>query len=348
VAIRQRQTRRLLFGCVSACGLVAAFTFGPVLAEDVVHVRTGDDGRGHSRMTGKIMEYTGDQLELKTASGRSVKIPAHRVVHIESKWTDEHVRADKLIGTGKWGEALDAYREALRQERRPWVQNMIRARSLHCCRNLGQIELACRLFLTLSRNDPASPYFHLMPLSWRPDEPTLSLAALAQTWSQNTESPAEALLGSSWLLPTAKRTSAIAVLDRLSTNSDRRIAQLAIAQLWRNQLMSATPEDVDRWRKVVRQIPEPMRAGPYFLVGKALARQKQHEHAALALLRVPILYGAERELAAESLWEAAGQLRRHGADGDAIGLYQELATAYPESPYADAARKELEGPEDGG
>ena len=86
---------------------------------------------------------------------------------------------------------------------------------------------------------------------------------------------------------------------------------------------------------MVQQIPEPMRAGPYFLVGKALAQQKQHEQAALALLRVPILYGAERELAAESLWLAAGQLRRHGAAEDARNLHLELVNVYPESPYAD-------------
>jgi TolA-binding protein len=86
----------------------------------------------------------------------------------------------------------------------------------------------------------------------------------------------------------------------------------------------------------------PLRAGPYFLAGKALARHGRHEQAALALLRVPILYPEQRGLAAECLLLAAGQLKMLDSKAEAAALYRELKQAYPESPYADAAQGELE------
>jgi tetratricopeptide (TPR) repeat protein len=310
-------------------------------AEDVVYLRTGEGGLGRSRMTGVIVEYTGDVLQLQTGTGRTVKIPAAKVAHVESTWTDEHVRGDTLLAAGKWEEALEAYRAAFQRERRQWVQNMIRARVLHCAGSLGKAEEACTQFLLLLRSDPATPYFHLIPLAWRPTELTTSLARRAETWMNNGEVPAAALLGASWLLATGRREAAVAALTRLSTNPDRRIAQLAVAQLWRTKLVSAQQADADRWQTVAGQIPEPLRAGPYFVVGKILARQQRHEQAALAFLRVPILYPAQRSLAAEALWEAAGQLKRLGSDPEAAGLYRELFEGYPDSPYAEAARGEL-------
>jgi hypothetical protein len=119
------------------------------------------------------------------------------------------------------------------------------------------------------------------------------------------------------------------------------VAELAAAQLWRTQIVSATPEQVDRWRQSVRKFPPTVRAGPYYVIGRALARQGRHEQAALALMRVPILYSGERTLAAESLWGAAGQLKRLGATAESARLYRELAADYPESPLADAAGAEL-------
>jgi tetratricopeptide (TPR) repeat protein len=311
-------------------------------AEDVVYVKSGDAARGESRMTGVILSYTGDELQLQTPGGRVVNIPSDRVVHVESTWTDEQVRGDTLLGEHKWSEAIDSYRRAFPTERRPWVKNMIRAGILVCHRNLGQFEEASVQFLFLIESDPDTPFYDLIPLAWRPNEPSTSFARRASKWAKSTESPVAALIGASWLLSTSQRSAAMAALQRLSTHPDRRIAQLAITQLWRTQIASATPEQVDGWQAVVRQVPQPLQAGPYFVVGRAWAKQERHEQAALAFLRIPILYPVQRELAAESLWEAAGQLKRVGSLDEAAGLYRELVVAFPESPYADAARDELD------
>jgi tetratricopeptide (TPR) repeat protein len=315
-------------------------TASALVAEDVVHLRT-EAGGSSSRMTGEIVEYTGDELQLKTASGQVLKIPADRVERVESSWVEQHVAGDTLMIEGKLAEAIVAYGQAFGTEKRRWVRDMILARLVLCHRSLGQVEEACAHFEFLLRGDPTTPYFDLIPLAWQSSQPAPTLAGRAQKWLTDNEVPAVALLGASWLLATDRRPVAAAVLERLSTNPDRRVAEFATAQLWRTQIVSATPEQVDRWRRAVRRFPPPARAGPYYVIGKALAHQDRHEQAALAFLRIPILHPGERLLAAESLWGAAGQLKRLGSDAEAAQLYRELAAAYPESPWADSAGVEL-------
>jgi len=322
-----------------ATAVIVAVAF-PSAAEDVVHVRTSAGGSG-SRMTGEIVDYSGGELKLRTSSGQVLSIPADRVEHVDYTRVEEQVAADNLMLDGKLAEAVVAYGKAFGTEKRPWASNIILAQIILCHRSLGQVEEACAHFEFLVRGDPTTPYFDLIPLAWQTSEPPPTLVTRAQRWLSNNEVPAVALLGASWLLATDRRTVASAVLNRLSTSVDRRVAELATAQLWRTQMVSATPEQVDRWRRAVRKFPPAVRGGPYYVVGKALARQGRHEQAALAFMRVPILYPQERSLAAESLWGAAGQLKRLGLTAESAALYRELADDYPESPLADAAGDEL-------
>lgn len=322
-----------------ATAVIAAVT-PPVTAEDVVHVRTAGSG-STSKMTGEIVDYAGGELKLRTGSGQVLRIPADRVEHVEYTRTDEQIAADTLMMDGKLAEAVVAFGKAFGAEKRPWARNIILAQIILCHRSLGQVEEACAHFEFLLNGDPTTPYFDLIPLAWQTSEPPPTLVTRAEKWLANNETPAVALMGASWLLATDRRTVAAAVLNRLTTNADRRVAELATAQLWRTQIVSATPEQVDRWRRAVRQFPPAVRAGPYYVIGKALARQGRHEQSALAFMRVAILYSGERSLAAESLWGAAGQLKRLGAAAESAELYRELAADFPESPLADAASAEL-------
>jgi tetratricopeptide (TPR) repeat protein len=310
-----------------------------LIAEDVVHVRTVAGGSS-SRMTGEIVDYTGGELKLRTSSGQVISIPADRVEHVDFTRVEPQIAADNLMMEGRLAEAVVAYGKAFGAEKRRWARNIILAQIILCHRSLGQVEEACAHFEFLVRGDPTIPYFDLIPLAWRSNEPPPTLVTRAQKWLANNETPAVALLGASWLLATDRRTLATAVLNRLSTSVDRRVAEAATAQLWRTQIVSATPEQVDRWRRAVRNFPPTARAGPYYVIGKALAHQGRHEQAALAFMRVPILHPGERSLAAESLWGAAGQLKRLGSNAEAAALYRELAANYPESPLADAAGNE--------
>jgi len=311
-------------------------------AQDVVYYSTDESSRASPRLTGEILEYTGDEIRVRLSSGREVAIASHRVAGIQSQWNAPHEAGNRLVAERKFAEAAAQYAEATRNEQRRWVRRMILAQTTTCLANLGRIEQAGETFLLIVRSDPSTQYFDRIPLGWRPYEPSLTLANQAEAWLASSEIPAASLMGASWLLSTRRRSEAIAALRRLSTNRDRRVAQLAIAQLWRTETVTAKPDQVDLWKKATGAMAQPLRAGPYFVIGRALARQNRHEESALAFLRVPILYPRDRSLAAESLLHAARQLENVDQTRQAIGLYRELITDYADTRSVEEAKMYLQ------
>jgi tetratricopeptide (TPR) repeat protein len=311
------------------------------MADDVVVVSSGKDARGRARIPGVIVEYTGKELTLRQAGGRDSAIPADRVVAIESQWQQQHSAGDAQFDAGEFAKALDLYRVAVRDEQRTWARRQILARVVWCYHNLGQIEAAGATFLIILRSDPTTQYFDAIPLSWTTGQPSPALEREAKTWlADETLSPA-ALMGASWLLSTPDRSAAMAKLQRLTTDADPRVAQLAEAQLWRTKIVTSTPQEVAGWQQQVERIPSELRAGPYFALGQALARQNLHEQAALAFLRVPILHSSNRSLSADALLAAARALESLGQNDAAAGLYRELINDYATTAPAAEAQARL-------
>src|SRR5262249_39590796 len=159
---------------------------------------------------------------------------------------------------------------------------------------------------------PATPYFPVIPLGWTPGELPPGLEQKAVQWMEKGDTPAATLLGASHLLKTAREQTALARLERLAGDTDKRIATLAEAQIWRGTSTRATPEKVLNWNERIERFPEPLLAGPYLVLGRALAYRKQPELAAMALMHVPIEFPEERTLAAEALVSAGGALEQLG------------------------------------
>ena len=327
-----------MFYAVVALGLVA----GRVSAVDTITVATGQDGKGRSRITGQIIDYTGEALRLELPSGREQKIASERIVEVETTWQANHTAGDRLLVERKYGDALDRYRAALGQEQRRWAQRRILAQCVWCQQHLEQWGQAAETFLTIYRSDRATQYLPSIPLVWTaPHWLNDSLQASAASWLAAADSPAASLLGASWLLTTDRQAAAQEALRRLSTDRDARIAFLAEAQRWRTRVLTADRQEVDRWREWIRRMPDDLRPGPWFTLGLALARQGLHEQAALAHLRVPILYSSHRSLAAESLLAAGRELELLGQRDEAVGLYREV-TAVHGGVAAATARSRLE------
>jgi len=80
----------------------------------------------------------------------------------------------------------------------------------------------------------------------------------------------------------------------------------------------------------VENLPDSLRAGPYYLLGLAYARLQNDEQAVLSWMRVPILFPENRPLAAQSLQEAAKSFRRLGREKEEQTLLNELKRDYPE------------------
>ena len=152
---------------------------------------------------------------------------------------------------------------------------------------------------------------------------------MCRGWTSDVAAPsALRLLGASWLLTTDNRT-AVDALRRLSADGDPRVAQLAAAQLWRTRIAEATTADAQQWQAQIERMGAEIRGGPYFLLGLALARLDQHEDAALALLRAPLLYGqSSPALAAEALLAAGKELDQAGQRDSAATLYREAIANY--------------------
>ena len=70
--------------------------------------------------------------------------------------------------------------------------------------------------------------------------------------------------------------------------------------------------------------------------------QQAFEQAALALMRIPILYPQHRLLAAQSLLDSGRSLEKLDRSKQAVRLYHELIRTYPQSRSTAEARSRLE------
>jgi tetratricopeptide (TPR) repeat protein len=288
------------------------------------------------------MDYTAQRLRLRTPTGREVEIPAWRIERLEAEWTAPHVEADRRWAENRWDEARRKYAEAYAADKRAWVRQRILAQIVWCHRALEQFELAGDVFAQMVRYTPDTPYLDAIPLVWQSRHlPSSELERRAQVWLEVQNSPAVTLMGASWLLSGRDAGVARQRLQSLRSSPDRAIAALAQAQLWRQQVVTATEADLAQWQSTVEAMPPSLRAGPYYVLGKALGHHDRFEDAALAMLRVPILYPRHRMLAAEALIGAGQWLERLGQSGEAVRLYQETAMQYPGTDAAQLARQQM-------
>jgi len=319
---------------------VAVFLLGaiPAPAQDIVTIAAGSEG-GSTKIGGRVLDYNGRQLRMQLAGGLEKTFPADKVLDIETHYAQHHLDADAAMAGGRFQDALALYQKAVEVEAEPrrWVRRQIVAGRVRCYRALGRADRAGEEFLLLIRDDPQTPYFDCIPLAWLPRQPSVSVEQAARQWLLR-EEPAAVLLGASYLLTTRQRPQATAKLRVLAAGADLCIAQLATAQWWRAAAADADPAQLETWSRAIEQMPEPLRAGPYFVLGNAFLSQKQWQPAALALMRVPILYPRHRALAAQSLADAARAVEQLGQDAEARQLYGELIRDYSEqtAPVAEA------------
>ena len=329
---------RILLG---VCLAMASVFFTPdfVTGADAVIVATG---KGRITKQGEILDYTGNQLVIRTSDGNQHPIPAKRVVDIKTTLVPQHLAADRLFEEHRFQEALEAYRQAQQHDSRVWMRRQIVTRQVSCLQGLGQHARACETFLLVVQSDPSTQFYDVIPLAWQTEEPSSTLRQRARGWLQDREFSAARLLAASWLLPTDHRGQAISVLKELRSNGDQRVAHLATAQLWRTQVATASLAEVHRWNDKAAGISPGLGQGFYFPVGQAYFQHQQYEAAALALMRIPILGHDDRELTSESLLLAAAALEKVERPDNAHALYREILTTYSDTASATSARVRLD------
>jgi len=309
------------------------------LAEDVVYLTPEGQEHGRLAVRGEIVDYTGAEVTLAGPTGQPRRYPAERVVELETSWHDAHQAGRDALAKHDFEAAARHLAEANRAEQRVWVRRLILADWMRAYTALGRPEQASELLLALVQSDPSTPALAEAPLAWFPDDRVSR--AKAETWLAKTEQPVAVLLGASYLLSTSAATSARQALFELVRHNDPRIAALAEAQLWRSELLRSTPKDITRWAARIEQMPEPLRAGPYFVLGQAYDRLGLPDDAALAYLHLPVLYPERRELAARSLVRAGQLSSRAGFSEEATTMWTEVITMYADTPQRVEAERLL-------
>lgn len=312
-------------------------------AEDLVIV-TRTQPPGESRRRGTIVEYTGQVLTLRLSSERDEQIESSRVVRYETELVPDHRTGDQLFSEDRFAEAIVSYHRAVavEVEQRRWMRRVILAQMVRCYKNMQQIDRAGATFLAIVRSDPTTQLLDALPLAWVASAPPADLVDDATRWLETEGEPVVQLMGASWLLTTTAHKKAVDVLTKVAESPDRRIAMLAEAQLWRDKVVTASREDIERWEHQLDTLDDSLRAGPYFLIGQAWARHGRHDSAALALLRVPVLYPQEQNLAAEALLAAGAQLEKMGDRTGAKTVYTELIQTCKSHQLAPVAQQRLE------
>jgi tetratricopeptide (TPR) repeat protein len=326
-------------GWLGSC--VLAWLPAILAAQDTVITSSASDPAARIKKQGEIVEYTGAELTLKTTFGTTERIPAARVVEIKSAWTPAHQTAIAARSKGRLEEAIEAFREAKREEMRPWAQRQIMAELSGTYLEAGQIDAAGNQFLEIVLADPATIHFDVIPIAWRAAPPDPVLEARAGQWLASKKLPAAQLLGASWLLSGGQRVAATATLEELTKSSDSRIAGLAQIQLWRTKLVTAKPEEISRWHAQLEKMPREIQAAGWYILGDLYARQTRSEQAAIAYLKVPLLFREQRAMAADALLAAGKQLEKMGEASQAAGMYRELVRDFAHLPAAAEAQTRL-------
>ncbi len=342
VAPRAPVATALIVG-VLVIGTIAAEN---LMAEDVVILSSDKAQRSQTRLVGEVLAYNGTHLVIRLTSGIEREFPADQVLDIQPQRSEAHQAADTAMNRHDYQPALAAYRQALARESRRWFRHLLLSKMVQCYRNLGQAGPAGETFLILASDKDGTPYFDRIPLAWVPGEPSPGLAQRARSWLRNDDVPAAVLLGASHLLSTNERPAVLGRLKRLQLHDDPRIAMLARAQSWRAEVATASENDLQQWQRIIESAPEALRGGPYFVLGLAYSQQQEPTTAALALLRVPINYPEDRELAARCLLQAGEALQRIGQNQEAIQLYRELTEDYADRPLASIGAQRLKALQD--
>lgn len=321
--------------------VLAALALAAAPAEGQDRVEVAGAGGGRTIVTGRVVDFTGEGLVLETQGGRQQTIAADAVRRVETTYGDLHRAADEAFARADFNQALNLYRGALKQDPRQWVRRQILAQIVGCYRSLGHARTAVETFFLLASSNPPPADFASIPLAWMPPTPSADLDQAAKSWLARPE-PVAKLLGASYLLLGVDGRAARDALEEVVRDGDPVLAALAQAQQWRTVVATVDEAELEGWERAVERLPESLRGGPYYVLGQAWLHRGRWDRGAWTLLRVPIAYPRERELAARSLLDAGRALEKLDRATDAAPLYREVMGSYAATPAALEAQRRLE------
>ena len=281
------------------------------------------------RRTGTILRWEGLTLQLQQ-TGRTREIDGEEVIGIEIQWPSGYEQGLDEFSRNDFNAAITSFSKALSQERRPWVQNIIRSKILRCQLATEDLSAAANTFFQIIAVDPQSRFVPLCPLRWTGNDAGMNQQAT--DWIKSDE-PVVQLLGASWSIG-SDGDAARKTLQDLARDIDPSVAALAVGQLWNLRQTQMTAAELKVWQDKIESMPISVRAGPYYAIAAASARSGFDEAAIENYMRIAILYPDQPLLAAPALYQSASLLHNTDNSAAARKLIAELKTKYPATNWA--------------
>lgn len=320
-------------------------------AQDKVILQRGNYS-ARIMLSGTVDDYNGTELSIRTDGEEPAKTyPAADVVEIQTSQIEQHTRGLALLAEGRVEDALRELEVAVKKEPRTWVRREILAALVRGGQRRGDYPAAGNRYLALLKSDPTTRQFRVIPLVWGPETVDREARREARSWMNSTVD-AGRLMGASLLYDDSQSgKEARSVLKELSSSSDSRVRVLAQMQAWRQEALTGNPGKMQlaQWQHRIDAMPEDLRGGPCYLVGRAYAARHDYELAAATLLWLPLVDDHDFRLAARACLEAGTALEKIGQHAEARTLFHEVTTRFAETSFADDAAVLLKrGDEDAG
>jgi tetratricopeptide (TPR) repeat protein len=336
---------------VATCVLLASFVLcGGLLRDsasaqpqapnefpDRVVLSTSSGGRIAQRC--RILDYTGRAVTYRTPNATEPVVhAASQVVEVETPQSAVHIRGLRRTAERRWNEAAADLEAALKEESREtgraWVRREILAQLVRCALAVGDRESARLRFVALVKSDPSTRHFALIPLKWTSEPLSETVRAEARELALD-RTEAVRLIADSLLLDDLE--SGVAArhdLQLLSGATDERVRLLAEVQSWRLRSDKAEKFDDEaaRWERRLSSFPEDLRAGGWWLAGRACQARGESDKAARMLLWLPLVYPDDADLAARAGIEAARELGVLGRRTEAATILREVQRRFAEAP----------------
>lgn len=319
----------------------SCLTTATTAAQDKIELRP-DHHVGQATLPCTILDFNQSNIEVKLLPSGTVRTyPSSQVVKVHTPQTEQHQRGLTEFQNGEYKKAIDSFTEALNIENRPWVRREILALMIKAALIEGDDLKAALRFQIMAENELDTRAFDLIPLDWSIKETLSPLRSVARGWLTDKDELRQ-LMGASILLTAPDyEQQAQATMRSLATSTNLNIQQLARTQLWRLRLREGdiSPMELQRWERNLKQIPEHLRGGAYFLLGTGYAMLERHGQAAASFLWIPLAFDANPQLSASANLKAADSLLALGQSQNALRLYQETVSRYPRSSASKMAQQ---------
>lgn len=299
---------------------------------------------GRMTISGRVEDYNGNEVSIRTEPDQPLrKYPSADVVEIQTPQTEPHMQGLKLLAEGEVEPAIRELELALKKETRAWVRREILSVVVRAGLRRGDYVAAGARFLAILKSDPKTRHFRVIPLVWAPEPISRDVRSQARLWL---EGPVEAgrLMGASLLYDDAELSEEVReTLRKLASSTDARVRGLAQAQGWREEALGGNPGRLQtaQWQQRIEELPEDLRAGPYYLLGRVYSARHDYELAAATLLWIPLVDDHDFRLASRALLEAGMALDKIGQHAEARTLFREVTERFAETTFADEARELL-------